>query len=79
MQNSDFLTEHDFQKCLIVSYEIYQANHITLELENLNLNGRSATEYLEKRFYELGFNNTDLSVDFVQNDINESVDLDETV
>ena len=78
MRNFDFLTQSDFQKILIVSYEIYQANHIQLELESLDLNGKSATEYLEKRFFEMGFNNTNLSVDFVDNNINETVDLNET-
>ena len=61
-----------------MSYEIYQAQHVTLELESLDLNGKSATEYLERRYFELGFNNTNLSVDFCDNNINETVDLNET-
>jgi len=68
-----------YKKCLILSYEVFQAVHIALELEDLPLNGMSAKEYLEKRYFEMACNNTNISLDFTKNDIENTVNLDETV
>ena len=63
---------------MVLTYEIYVANHLQLELEAFGITGESAKKFLEKRYFGFLANNTNLTVDFIENEIEESVNLEET-
>ena len=63
---------------MCLTYEIYIANHLQLELEAFSITGESTKRFLEKRYFGFLANNTNLSVDFIENDIEETIDLEET-